>query len=161
MSGPQIVQVNFYSVKPLPMDARSSFELPAWPYSSDDGVLPEEVAEYFKQLGIFYYRDSIQKKGSFRNGLITPGFEEMPLPQNCWGHSCYIDYAYRTFKVVEWWRGCSIDFVRDCVKKTGDRYSWTTFNESRVVKAFNSRFIKSSLVTKPTGRKIRSSKDVF
>ena len=155
-----IINVTFYSWQPLPMEIRPTFELPSWPYGYKE--LPKDVEEYFKQYSIFYYRDSICKDDKIREGLVVDGSEKIQLPIDCYAHSCYIDYGMRTFKVVPWWGACSRSFVKECVETTGDDYAWTVFNEHRIVKQFNSRFIKSSKVGGYGKKKgIAESKDVF
>jgi len=139
-----IINVNFYSWNPLPMDIRATFELPSWPYGYDE--LPSDVVDYFRRYSIFYYRDSICKDDKVREGLIVPGSENKTLPLDCYAHSCYIDYGMRTFKIVPWWSACSRQFIKDCVAQTGDNLAWNVFNQHRIVKQFNNRFIKSSLV---------------
>lgn len=155
-----IINVSMYSLNPLPMELRSTFELPVWPYSQADGSMPAELAAYFKQYSIFYYRDEITKGNELRPGLVTPGIN-FETPIDCYRHSCYIDYGNRTFKIVPWWPQCSREFVMAEVQRTGDRMAWTGFNEPRILKGFNSRFIKSSAVNKPTPTKSLKSVEDF
>lgn len=153
-----IINVRFYSLTPLPMEIRNTFELPVWPYSRPDGEMPAELIEYFNQYGIFYYRDEIITGNSLRAGLINPEISAVP-PIDCYGHSCYIDYGNRTFKVVPWWQQCSREFVKECEMQTGDKMAWTAFNEHRSLKGFNNRFIKAPLVNKIKPSKFISSKE--
>lgn len=155
-----IINVSFYSLRPLPMEIRKSFELPEWPYSRSDGQMPDELAEYFRRYSIFYYRDEITKGNQLREGLITPGIS-VETPVDCYSHSCYIDYGGRTFKIVPWWSQCSRQFVQDCINLTGDDLAWTVFNEHRICKGFNSRYIKAPLVAKlKPSRDIRQAEDL-
>lgn len=157
MSG-SIINVSFYSVKPLPKEIRSTFELPAWPYSGDE--MNPDLVDYFSAYGIFYYRDSITVPGTYRAGLITPGYESIETPSTCYAHSCYIDYSNRTFEIVEWWPQCSKVFIQDCLRDFGDRYAWTGFNEPRQLIKYNDRFIKSKPLVKVDGKPIRQSEDL-
>jgi hypothetical protein len=157
-----IINVSFYSWNPLPMELRSTFELPSWPYPDDSGIIPQDVDEYFRKYSIFYYRDSISHKNKLRQGLIATGSENIKLPHPGYYHSCYIDIEMRTFAIVPWWSQCSRQFVLDTEKLTGDRMAWTAFNESRVIKGFNSRMIKSSVTNKTKKPKpIRRERDFF
>jgi hypothetical protein len=154
-----IINVSFYSINPLPMEIRRTFELPVWPYSDQNAEMPKELVDYFFPYSIFYYRDEITKENQLRPGLINPKvvFE---TPIDCYAHSCYIDYGMRTFRVVPWWGACSREFVQQCLKQTGDKMAWTTFNEHRTLKGFNSRFIKAPLVSKTkVVRPIKSVED--
>jgi hypothetical protein len=153
-----IINVRFYSLNPLPMEIRSTFELPVWPYSREDGEMPKELIDYFNQYSIFYYRDEIVTGNHLRPGLINREISVI-TPIDCYGHSCYIDYGNRTFKVVPWWQQCSREFIKECEMQTGDRMAWTAFNEYRSLKGMTNRYIKAPLVNKIKPSKFISSKE--
>lgn len=161
MSNPALIPVQFYSWNPLPDSIRSTFELPAWPYSNRDRSLPREVLDYFNHYSIWYYRDSLPDgEGGARPALfgtyLGKPLSEVKYPIDCFCHSCYIHYASMEFNIARWWPNCSQEFIEQQVAIAGDNFAWNTFNDQRKLKAFG-RF---SIAFEKKVRERRGSKSI-
>lgn len=140
MSNPALIPIQFYSWKPLPLELRSTFELPDWPYSRQDNQLPPDVLEYFNTYGIWYYRDGLPGVNGARHALfgtyLGKPLSEAKFPIDVFGYSGYIRYADMSFAIGKWWPSCSREFIDQQIAISGDDYAWNVWGEQRRAKAF-------------------------
>ena len=124
------MQVFMHSSDPLPLELRSSFELPVWPYREGPGNVPTEFRDYLKQYTIFRYLDD---EADHPSAILVPNSEgEWPhnweSPIDCYEHIVYIHDD--TLEVGTWPNDQNETKLHEqIVAKTGDNYSWGSFNK--------------------------------
>jgi hypothetical protein len=92
--------VYMYHFIPLPIEIRSSFELPAWPYS-DDPEFEKIFEDYMKSLKVFRYEDNVLEDGDLdTNYSINFEVEEIEFPFNAFFSSCAI--SNEELKIIDW-----------------------------------------------------------
>ena len=117
-----------YSMSEFDEELRTSFQLPADPYQSDEGV------NYLKDLGVFFYRD--QEHGA---GIIIQQGDE-PVESTGNFLSYYFDVSIGPDGTPNSWSQPS----QDIIAKNGDDKSWLFFNKQRVVHSFDHFAIRYS-----------------
>jgi hypothetical protein len=97
------MQITLYSYKPLEVNIRSEFELPAWPYTKN----PEHFKlfeDYMRYLTVFYYADSdvivAGRDVSYPLYIKPEGWEGVLTPPKdiAWLNSVYVDKEYKPIK---------------------------------------------------------------
>jgi len=128
-----------YTLKPLPREARTQFELPEDPYA-DPGEDLELALKYLRDLGVFFYRDEEYHSGV----IIDPEIgEEMVDREGFIGYKYLVDLDPDTFKVLEW-DDANARRVRERVELHGDNYSWLIWEQERRIRRVTESAIHTS-----------------
>lgn len=119
-----VLHTKYYSLRPLPMELKETFELPTDP-DSDDENERNQVLDFFKQYGIFYYGDE-----DLVNGIIIEPDDGLGPIQERHGfqafkHSCVLDCE--DLSVVNW-----EDIHDPRVKEKGTK-AWLEWNRPVVI----------------------------
>lgn len=120
--------VRMFSFRPLVEGIRGSFELPAWPYTTDDASY-KQFSDYLTNMGIFWYEDS-DADAPFSKVFTFPVNFELPPSFIALRHRLVVDDA--TFKVKNWPAGFRRDPKnigwKNQADHYGDEYAWEEFN---------------------------------
>ena len=118
------MQIQFYAKTELDTELRTTFKLPADPYTDDSGV------DYLRQLGVIFYRDADHAEGI----VIQPADSDDPIEQTggFLAHYSEVELSGEGTPVT-WEKPTS-----DIVTKRGDDLAWRLFNQQRIVEKFDS-----------------------
>jgi len=131
-----------YSLKPLPTEVRSIFRLPAYPFVEGHvGPLPEETRQFFEDLSIVSYRDSVSPFGI----VIQPADEDPTPIKERSGYLGYMSIAmlgWKGMQIVQWERDGNPVKYDKIVKKHGDAYAWMIWNRPGTIMALDEKRVK-------------------
>lgn len=152
------MQFKIYSTEPLPIELRSKFELPAWPYYfGNTDVIPQELMDYFEVLNIVRYQDDVTK---YPTGLVMPFAPEGQF----YGFfsSGWLDDD--NWNIIKWPMdappGMSVNkrLHKKIVDKTGDDYAWGEFNTIVNVVSMDTQRVKLGPISEEIKNSIRETK---
>lgn len=133
MKDSELIIVQMYSVQPIAQEHRSTFELPADPYSNTIEDV-QQCREYLKGLGLIYFRDEDNSEGLVFNQLIdgkskpihnTPAFYSMAV----------LDRHELTIQRIP-------NIREDKLKKAGDDFWWMKWNEKVTIKSLTFKQVR-------------------
>jgi len=138
--------VKMYSYTQFPIEMRSDFELPSWPYNEKYFHL---FKSYMHSLGVFRYEDSVEEDGG-RNVFYPINFptEDIDYPFKAYYNMVAISDS--ELKVIDWPAddpdGAALlkQIDEDPVFK--DRKAWMMWNVPVMVSDWNGSMIKREFI---------------
>ena len=141
------MKIDIYHIEKLPLTTRSDFELPAWPYRTDNPKCRQVFDKYMKDLTVFYYKDSEVMYG--RQNIDHPlyiGEDTFDYPFEAHYSSVFVDNSQ--FKVIDWpqnERTPLLKAIKSCPIR-GDMKAWDNFNIPVEVFGFPFGFIQREFI---------------
>lgn len=150
MKGNYPMQCQMYSLKEFPIELRTQFRLPTYPYDEDEDKA-KISREYLRQYGVFFFRDD-----EHGHGVIIPPVNDPDIEERsgfiAYRSMCELDFDISEFADDEWqeiydsfenvgvtgWEKPTKEYIA----KKGDDRAWLEFNRQVMIVTFNDEMVR-------------------
>lgn len=111
--------VGFYTLKPLPLEMRASFELKGSPYKR------AEVLDFLSEYGVLHFRDEVHPQGM----VFSPGGVDYTKvsPIEVYHYVAKLDTDNKTYARIGKWDSGNLH------KKYNDPHAWLRWGEKKKI----------------------------